>query len=213
MRVVALASSPRRNGNSAILAEAALEGAASAGHDVELLHLPDHVRDFLRDCRQCRLPDGRCSIDDGFEDAFLGRFLPANGVIFATPVYWYGMSGQLKTFLDRMFCYIAASYPDADRVVAGLTRKRVGLVLSSEETYYGASAGILHQVQEYSRYTNSEFVGVVSGYGNRRGDVRSDPADPIERARELGRRLADARYTDYRIDTVRHPSVWQETGS
>jgi multimeric flavodoxin WrbA len=208
VRVLALSSSPRRDGNSRMLAEAALAGAADAGHDIELVHVADHVREFLRDCRRCRLADGGCGIDDGFERAFLDSFLPSEGILLATPVYWYGMSGQLKTFLDRMFCYIAASHPRAEEVVAGLSHKRIGLVLSSEESYHGASAGILHQVQEYARYTHSEFVGTVAGYGNRRGDVARDPSDPLGRARDLGRRLFDVYATDYRIDTPRSGSVW-----
>lgn len=210
MRVAVLASSPRRDGNSRLLADAAAEGAAAAGHDVELIVVADHVREFLRDCRRCRRPDGTCSIPDTFEAALLGSFLPADAVVFATPVYWYGMSGQLKTFLDRIFCYIAASYPDAEAVVEGLTGKRIGLLLSSEESYHGAGAGIQHQVQEYARYTHSDFVGTVAGYGNRRGDVRLDPSDPLGRARDLGARLFDLRSTDYRIDTARPGSVWQD---
>jgi multimeric flavodoxin WrbA len=210
VRVAVLASSPRRDGNSRLLADAAAAGAAAAGHDAEVVVVGDHVREFLRDCRRCRRPDGTCGIEDGFEAALLHSFLPADAVVFATPVYWYGMSGQLKTFLDRIFCYIAASYPRADEVVAGLTGKRIGLLLSSEESYHGAGAGIQHQVQEYARYTHSQFVGTVAGYGNRRGDVRRDPSDPLRRAHELGARLFELRSTDYRIDTERPGSVWQD---
>jgi multimeric flavodoxin WrbA len=175
-----------------------------------MIVVADHVREFLRDCRRCRGADGTCGIADGFEAALLGTFLPADAVVFATPVYWYGMSGQLKTFLDRIFCYIAASYPGADGVVQSLMGKRIALLLSSEESYHGAGAGIQHQIQEYARYTHSQYVGTVAGYGNRRGDVRRDPADPLGRARELGARLFDLRSTDYRIDTERPGSVWQD---
>ena len=210
MRVAVLSSSPRRDGNSRLLADAAAEAAAAAGHDVEVVTVDDHVRAFLRDCRRCRQADGTCGIADGFEAALFGSFLPADAVVFATPVYWYGMSGQLKTFLDRIFCYIAASYPGADEVVQALMGKRIALLMSSEESYHGAGAGIQHQIQEYARYTHSQYVGTVAGYGNRRGDVRRDPADPLGRARKLGARLFDLRSTDYRIDTERPGSVWQD---
>ncbi len=209
MNVLVVSSSPRRNGNSRLLAEAALEGAREAGHEVELVHLDDHMRHFLRDCRECRDANGRCTIDDGYEKLLRERVLPAEGIVFASPIYWYGVSGQLKTYFDRIFCFIAASYPRADDVVAELMGKRIALVLSAEESYHGAAAGILHQLQEYARYTHSEFVGTVAGYGNRRGDVRDDPSDPVRRARELGRRIGDLYYTDYRIDTPRNASVWQ----
>jgi multimeric flavodoxin WrbA len=167
------------------------------------------VRHFLRDCRRCRDAQGRCTIDDGFEALLRDRVLPAGGLIIGTPLYWYGIAGQLKAFLDRLFCYIAASEPEADVFVQGLTGKRLALMLASEESYPGAPLGVIHELQEYARYTHSEFVGVVQGIGNKRRDVLLDPSDPIERARETGRRLAELRSTDYRIDTDRPGSTWE----
>ena len=162
-KVLVLASSPRRDGNSARLAEAAAEGARAAGHDTALEHLDDHVRHFLRDCRRCRDVHGRCTIDDGMEALLRERVLEADGIVFATPVYWYGVSGQLKTFFDRLFCFIAASEPDAELFVAGLTHKRLGLVVSSEETYPGAVLALVHEIQEYARYTHSDWSPSYAG--------------------------------------------------
>jgi multimeric flavodoxin WrbA len=212
MRVLIVSSSPRRDGNSALLAQSAAEGARDAGHSVGLVHLDDHLQHFLRDCRRCRDAEGRCTIDDGYEALLRDRVLDADGIVFATPIYWYGVSGQLKTFFDRLFCFIAASEPDADRFVAGLTRKRLALVVSSEETYPGAALALIHELQEYARYTHSDLVGVVRGIGNKRGDVLQDPSDPLAAAHELGRTLFDLQATDYRIDTERPGSTWASLG-
>jgi multimeric flavodoxin WrbA len=212
MDVLVVSSSPRRDGNSWRLADAALEGAREAGHAAQLVHLDDHVRHFLRDCRRCRDAAGRCTIEDGFEELLRERVVPADGIVFATPLYWYGISGQLKTFFDRLFCFIAASEPEADRFVAGLIGKRLGLVISSEETYPGASLGVVHQIQEYARYMRSDFAGLVRGIGNKRGDVLRDPAGPIAAARELGRTLFERPSTDYRLDTERPGSTWATLG-
>lgn len=172
------------------------------------MHVDDHVRHFLRDCRRCRDESGRCTIDDGFESLLRERVLPADGLVLGTPLYWYGISGQLKAFLDRLFCFIAASEPEADMFVEGLTGKRIALMLASEESYPGAPLGVVHEIQEYARYTHSDFVGMVQGIGNKRRDVMLDPSDPLGRAREMGRRLADLRTTDYRLDTERPGSTW-----
>src|SRR4029078_2357194 len=110
MKALVLSSSPRRNGNSAILAEATLAGLRDGGHDAKLVFADDFLGSFLRDCRQCRQPNGECSIDDGFRSVFLNDYLEADGFIAASPVYWYGTSAQLKAFFDRTFCYYAASY-------------------------------------------------------------------------------------------------------
>lgn len=89
-----------------------------------------------------------------------------------------------------------------------MSRKRIGLVLASEETYPGASLGIIHQIQEFSRYTNSEFVNSVRGVRNSRGEVTHDPSAPSIAAEQLGRNLFERKYSDYRIDTQRSGSVW-----
>jgi len=203
-----LVGSPRRTGNSAALAEAVRVGAESAGTSVRVRFIDDFISSFLRDCRTCRLPSGECGIDDRFRELFFQDYLPAQGVVFCSPIYWYGLSAQTKAFLDRTFCYYAASYPGSAEVIAGMSGKRIGLALSSEETYPGAALGIVHQIQEFSRYTHSEFVGMVRGVGNRRGEVALDPGAPLVEAETLGRSFFRQKYTDYHIDTPRNGRVW-----
>jgi multimeric flavodoxin WrbA len=213
MDVLVVVASPRRDGNSARLAEAAAQGAQQAGHATRVVQLDDHLRGFLRDCRRCRDERGSCTIDDGYERLLREDVLPAHAIVLATPLYWYGVSGQLKTFFDRMFCFISASQPDAERFVEGLSGKRLALLIASEETYPGADLAVIHQIQEYARYTHSSLVGVVRGIGNARGDVERDPSDPLESARDLGRTLAHRHSSDYRIDTDRPGSVWMSPGA
>src|SRR3546814_18102384 len=81
----------------------------------------------------CRRPDGECAIDDPYRALFFDEFLPARGVIFCSPIYWYGVSAQIKAFFDRSFCYYAASYPGSQEALAAMAGKRPGLVLASEE--------------------------------------------------------------------------------
>ncbi len=213
MKLLTLSSSPRRDGNSFRMAKAATDGAAFAGHETELVYVDDYLKHFLRDCRQCRGQDGECTLEDDYRSLFLNKFLPADGVIFATPLYWYGMSGQMKTFLDRSFCYYAASHPNSETYAEQMCGKKFGLLISSEESYPGAPLGVIHSVQEFSRYTHSEFVGVVQGIGNKRGDVDLDPGSAIERSYKLGATFFDQFYTDYRMDTPRRGSVWDNVGS
>jgi len=211
-RVLVLASSPRRNGNSRRLAETAAEGAREAGHAVEVVHLPDVVTSMLRDCRECRGADGECAIDDGYDDLIINKVLPADGLIYATPLWWYGMSAHLKNFIDRTFCYISESYPRAEEVNRRLPNKHAGLLMSAEESNFGARVAVLSEMHELCRYLHHTFVGFVVGIGNRRGDVEQDPLRPLEAARDLGRHLFDIRSTDYKLDTDRPASVW-EAGS
>lgn len=208
MKVVLLNASPRRNGNSAEMAAAAARGATSAGHQVESLFLSDHVEGMLSDCRLCRDVTGACSIKDGYERLLVDHIVPADALILATPLHYYGMTGRLKSFIDRLFCYTSNSAPDGERVRDALPGKRLGLIVSCEETYSGATLGLVAQVQELARYNRQEFVGVVVGVGNSRGEVGLDPSRPLDRAEDLGRRLFTSPVTDYRLDTPRSNRVW-----
>lgn len=209
MRVLVLAASPREDGNSRLMADALLEGAIEAGHEVELVDLNREMSGgFLRDCRRCRLPDGTCSIQDDYGELLTRKVASADGLVYATPLYWYGIAAVLKNFFDRMVCYLSASHPESEQVVASMAGKRSALLLASEERYPALAIGVVAQLQEMSRYLDHQFVGVVTGVGNKRGEVALDPADPLGAARQLGTSLFDVHYSDYRIDVERPNAVW-----
>jgi multimeric flavodoxin WrbA len=210
-RTLVISASPRRDGNSHLLASSAAGGAIEAGHRVEHVFLDDYVERPLANCRQCRrAADSECSLDDRYQELLLDQIVPADGVIYAMPLYFYGMPGRLKTVFDRLFCYTSNSAPRQDEVVAGIMGKRVGVLISSEESYQGATIGVVTQFQELTRYLNQELVGVVIGNANSRGEIARDPRDAVAQARQLGRNLFDARVTDYRLDTPRSNKVWGE---
>ncbi|MBL8582120.1 MAG: flavodoxin family protein [Rhizobiaceae bacterium] len=206
--ICCLVASPRRDGNSSLLAAALAEGAAAAGHSVETLFVDDFVTGFLRDCRTCRGADKTCSIDDRYGELLQRHILPADAVAIATPIYWYGLPAQLKCVFDRLVCYTSRSHPEAERVVSGLGGKRYALLLASEESSYGMSVGIVQQVSDFCRYTHAALVAMLNAVGNRRGEIARDPSGPLVQARRIGRDMFALRATDYRIDTPRSSTVW-----
>lgn len=196
-----------------MLAEAFAEGAHEAGHTAELVALNDVMSGLLRDCRSCRQADGSCSIDDGYAELMHGQLLPADAWIYATPLYYYGMAASLKNFFDRLVCYGSASYPRHQEVADGLRGKRSALLLSAEECNQAAGLPVTNQIQEVSRYLHHQFVGVVTGIGNKRGEVRCDPAGPLAAAQRLGGRLFEAHHSDYTMDSERSNAVWPQARS
>ncbi|MGI8571965.1 MAG: flavodoxin family protein [Solirubrobacteraceae bacterium] len=209
-RVLVLCASPRRDGNTWMLTDHFLDGARAAGHHAEAIDLGRAMNGVLRDCRSCRRPDGRCSIEDEYPALIHDLVLPADALVYATPLYWYGMSATLKNFFDRLVCYVSASYPRRDEVAEGLKDKRTALLLASEERYPAAALSLIGQLQEISRYFHHRFVGVVNGIGNTRGEVRFDPADPLGAARELGAGIFEFHHSDYDLDAERPNAVWRQ---
>jgi putative NADPH-quinone reductase len=207
-KVLVLNASPRLDGNSRLLASALSIGAREAGHDVVVVDLVRHVRHMLQYCKTCRGEDGECALDDEYKSLFLDLYVPADAIVFATPIWWYGVSGHMKTFLDRMACYISESSPHGKGAKPRVMGKRMALLLSAEESNFASRLGLIDQMTELCRHLRCEFVGVVAGVGNLRGEVANDPLDPVGEARKLGTRLLSIESTDYELDTPRSLRVW-----
>ena len=99
-RVIVISTSLRRGSNSDMLAERFAAGAKDAGHEVEKLTLVGKDIQFCRGCMACQKL-GRCVIQDDV-NAIMARVLESDVVVWATPIYYYEMSGQMKTLIDRM---------------------------------------------------------------------------------------------------------------
>jgi multimeric flavodoxin WrbA len=214
MRTLIISASPREDGNSHMLARAAVDGACAAGHEVEHVYLADYVAHMLATCRRCRRATDRlCSLDDRYAELLLNKMLPADGIIYAMPLYFYGMPARLKTVFDRLFCYTSNSAPQQQQVIEGIIGKKVAVLISCEESYQGATLGVVAQFQELTRYLNQDLVGVVVGRANSRGEIVHDPSDPITESTRIAGQLYQTRVTDYRLDTVRSNKVWEHLHS
>ena len=97
--ILILSTSPRKNGNSEMLAREFARGAEQAGHNVELISLHDKTIGFCKGCLACQKTQ-RCVIHDD-ADAIVRKMKDAEVIAFATPIYFYEMCGQMKTLLDR----------------------------------------------------------------------------------------------------------------
>ena len=99
MKVVVISTSLRAGSNSHALAEQFAEGAKSAGHEVELISLRGKEIKFCIGCLKCQ-ETGACVFKDDVP-AIMESVLNADVVCWATPIYYYEMSGQMKTLIDR----------------------------------------------------------------------------------------------------------------
>lgn len=98
--VIVVTSSPRKNGNSEILAQKFAEGAKSAGNQANIIAVRNMDLKFCTGCLYCNSHD-KCVLNDGM-NALYTSFQNADVIVFATPIYYYSVCGQLKTLLDRL---------------------------------------------------------------------------------------------------------------
>jgi len=111
-KIVVISTSLRANSNSAVLAEQFVKGAKDAGHEATLISLKGKNIGFCMGCLACQ-KTGSCVIkDDAIE--ITEKVLNADVVAWATPIYYYEMSGQMKTLIDRMNSLFPRDYKFRD---------------------------------------------------------------------------------------------------
>lgn len=97
--ILIISTSLRKDSNSDILADEFAKGALDAGNTVEKINLGDKKIEFCRGCLACQQTK-KCVINDDVEE-IIQKMKYADVLVFATPIYYYEMSGQMKTMLDR----------------------------------------------------------------------------------------------------------------
>jgi multimeric flavodoxin WrbA len=106
--ILGLAGSPRARGNTEILLDRALEGAASQGANIEKVVISRLDISPCRGCERC-FETGRCVVQDGYQ-ALYERLISAERIILASPIYFTGLTAQTKTLIDRCQCLWARRY-------------------------------------------------------------------------------------------------------
>ena len=135
--ILIISSSPRKKGNSQILCEQFKKGAEAKGHQVKIVRIMEQNIGFCRACDGCMRNGGTCVLKDDMAEV-LKMFQKADVLVLATPVYFYGISAQMKTFIDR-------TYP-------------IWQHLGKKEVYYIISAGLGEDIIERSLGDLNGFV-------------------------------------------------------
>ena len=99
-RILIISSSPRRKGNSDTLCDEFMRGAIEAGHEVEKIFLRDKRIEYCTGCGTCSVHNKPCPQKDDAAE-IIEKMVAADVIVMATPVYFYTMSAQMKTLIDR----------------------------------------------------------------------------------------------------------------
>ena len=182
-KVLAVLGSPRRNGNSACLAEQVMSGARSLGATTETVYLHELE---IKPCDACDLCEGDtytgCVIDDDMQMLY-PKIIEADAIVIASPIYWFTVSAQTKLFIDRGY-----ALKSKDGYV--LKGKRMGIVLSYEDSDPVTSGAVnaIRTFQDISAYVKATITGFVYGRAAGPGEIAKN-AGLMEEAFELGKKL------------------------
>ena len=178
MRIVILQGSPNKDGSTAILAEEFARGARRAGHEVERIDVADAGVEPCRGCVACGYGARPCVQRDGM-GRVLDAVLAADMLVLATPLYYYGMTAQLKAVIDR-FC-------SANSDISGRRLDAALLAVAWNADDWTFDALVAHY-ETLCRYLGMTDRGKVLGHGcGAPGMTRA--TDAPRRAFELGASL------------------------
>ncbi len=173
--IVIISSSFRKNGNSELLAKAFADGTKKAGNQVEVICLSEKTIGFCKGCLACQT-SGHCVIADD-AGAITEKMCQSDVIVFATPIYYYEMSGQLKTMLDRANALFVRDYKFRDIYVLTSAAE------AEPHTPGRAVNGIEGWIAcfEKARLAGTVFAGGVTGAGEIKGHAA------LEKAFEMGK--------------------------
>lgn len=178
-QVLVLVGSPRKKGNTDRLADEFIRGAREAGHGVEKIYLKDRKINGCLGCGACQRNGGSCVQKDDMGDIY-EKWLAADVVVLASPVYFYTWSAQMKTVLDRTFA-IEQQVKGTDFYLisagAAPTEDYMSLMLESFRKYVGC----------FRAGGNKEGGSVFGLSTNAPGDVAGTEA--MTKAYEMGKAL------------------------
>jgi len=175
-QILVISTSLRADSNSEALADAFLQGAREAGHHAEKISLRGKSIAFCQGCFGC-LKTGECVIkDDAVE--IVRQMHDADTIVFATPIYYYEMSGQMKTLLDRANSLYDSDYQFQDiYFLSAAAENKEGVDLR-------AISGLTGWIDCFGR---ARLAGTVFAGGvNDAGEIKGHPA--LKTAYELGLR-------------------------
>lgn len=176
-KIIVIASSPRKQGNSNALVKEFVRGAEEAGNMVETVFVSDLKMDFCRGCMTCN-HTLKCVIDDDMKTV-LETMRTADVIVFTTPVYYYSVSGQLKTFFDRTSPLFADKYQFTDVYLLATASE------DEAETVVGTKTAVMGWLDCYpgTRLVKTVFAGGVDAIG----DIASHKA--LKEAYETGKNV------------------------
>lgn len=175
--ILVISTSPRKGGNSDALADALIRGAEESGNQAQKICLYDKTVGFCRGCMACSRSH-RCVIHDD-ADIIAQKMKEADVLVFATPIYYYEMCGQMKTMLDRANPLYGSDY----------RFREVYLLTAAAEEEESAADGAVKGLSGWiACFPKAHLAGTVFGGGAEAvGAINGNPA--LNQAYELGKAI------------------------
>ena len=176
-KVLIISSSPRKNGNSDLLAKEFQKGAEEAGNEVEYISLREKKIGYCLACGYCHTHGNVCVQKDDMNE-ILGKMKEADVYVLASPVYFLNICGQMQTFIDRTYpCFFE------------LRNKEMYYILTCTDPGRDSINGAVHGLEGFEIcLPNAVRKGIVYGVDNpKHGDIEGK--EQMKEAYEMGKNI------------------------
>ena len=187
-KVLGILGSPRLNGNTADLLDAVLEGAGTAGAEVERLDL---ARMHITPCVECRKcdSDATCSVKTDDMQEIYKRIRQVDAIVLASPIFFMGVSSQTKAMIDRCQSYWVERFVLGKRAYEGRPRPKGLFVACAGSPKPIVFDPARHVVRAFFAAIDYEYAGEVFLGFTDDPDLGHRKAEAVESARLAGRTL------------------------
>ena len=174
--ILVLTGSPRKGGNSDLLADAFIAGANRVGHSVTKYATAEKTIRGCRACNACFSKGKACVFDDDFNE-LAPLIEQAEVIVFAMPLYWFSFPVQIKAAIDKFYSFmVAGRKPKIEQSV---------LIACGEDDREAGFGGLARSYQLMAEYMEWKDAGqIIVTSVNEKGDVHK--TDGLQRAEKLG---------------------------
>ena len=177
MKILLITGSPHQKGTTAVMAAEFIRGAHESGHDVIQFDAAEKDVHPCIACERCHSAVSACVFRDDF-DELKDELVEADAVVFLTPIYYYGMTAQIKTAIDRFYAVDSQIH----------NNKKTALMMACADTTLESAQGAITTFYGMTDYLGWEIVDVIAAVGS------STPEDILntdfpKQAYELGRKI------------------------
>jgi multimeric flavodoxin WrbA len=175
-RIVVLSGSPRKGATTDRLTAAFIEGAKAVGHEVSCFRVADMKIEGCRGCGNCISERGVCVIKDDMQQ-ILESLKQAEGIVLASPVYYFSITAQLKLAVDRLYSQLRV----------GMPIKRAALLMTCGGASEAAASSVSMFRQISSRLNWEEAGIIITSHLHKPDEI--DGREELDSAKQLGQKF------------------------
>ncbi|WP_405268869.1 flavodoxin family protein [Methanobrevibacter sp.] len=183
MKVLGINTSPRENSNVRFALEAALEASAEKGAETEIIDVNPLTISPCQADNYCKANNSECGLNDDMADIYK-KIEEADGIILASPIYFFDVTAQAKAVIDRLYCYFGN-----EEFAKLFSTKKVSIITTNGGAPLEAFESSLNTQMQAFGALGFQTGDIIALGGNMLPGEIQEKEDQLEKAKEVGKNI------------------------